>query len=81
MARKPLSHNVGKEIVATSHGGKWRSSSKIAETVGLKEGDIHHVMATLCGAGRTARGLRRSASARKSTIEFLSRTKRSALTN
>ena len=51
MARKPLSHNVGKEIVANCRRGNWQSASKIAATVGLNEGDIYHVMATLCERG------------------------------
>ena len=51
MARKPLSHSVGKQIVANCRAGSWKSAGKIAATVGLNERDISHVMATLCERG------------------------------
>src|SRR5262245_16938210 len=48
MTRQPLSHKVGKEIVAQCRGGKWRSAAVIADSAGVTERDVHAVLQRMC---------------------------------
>jgi hypothetical protein len=55
MRRKlPISHNVGRDIVAKCRTGKWYPLSKIAEAVGASEFDTRTVVERMCWPSRTA---------------------------
>ena len=81
MRRKlPISHNVGRDIVAKCRTGKWYPLSKIAEAVGASEFDTRTVVERMCWPSRTAYRARaeKKKVGNESTTEFSSRTKRSA---
>jgi len=59
MQRKlPISHSVGRDIVAKCRAGKWYPLSKIADAVGASEVDTRSVVDRMCWPSRTAYGAR-----------------------
>jgi hypothetical protein len=49
MQRKlPISHNVGRSIVAKCRAGRWHTASHMAEQAGVASDDVHRVMGMMC---------------------------------
>ena len=59
MQRKlPISHNIGRDLVAKCRPGKWYPLRRIADAVGASEVDTGSVVERMCWPSRTSYGAR-----------------------